>query len=170
MSYYLEKEHRNVSCRGVTLIELMVVIGLMAILMAIAIPRLGMIKTSKLNGAARVVWSDMHHAKMTAIKENRSIKVNFSEDENENCFVKDSVEYETGYCFVSVDEENKILFSKNLTEEYSEVILSNKNGVRNFNLIFTAKGTMNPPSQTIRVTLNNQIKQFTVLSSGRIGG
>lgn len=155
MSYYPEKDHRSVNSHGVTLIELMVVIGIMAVLLAIAIPRLDVIQTSKLNGAARVVWGDMHHAKMTAIKENRSIIVDFNEN---------------GYHLERVveNDNNEIFFTRNISDDYNGVSISKS---YEDPLLFFGKGTANPPSQTIFISLDSgETRSFTVLSSGRIGG
>jgi Tfp pilus assembly protein FimT len=58
--------------------ELLVVIGLMGILLVIAIPGMDIIQTSRLNGAARTVWRDIHLARITAVKENMEIQVVFS--------------------------------------------------------------------------------------------
>ncbi len=137
--------------KGVTLTELMVVLGLMGILLAIAIPRMNMIQTSRLNGAARVVWSDMHLAKMTAIKENDQINVIFSS---------------SGYHFER-DSDNTTIYTRNISQEYIGASLT-KSSISNIR--FSAKGTAIPPSQTISINLDGQTKSFTVLSSGRIGG
>ncbi len=154
ISYNLEKEHRSVGSYGVTLIELLVVIGLMAILMAIAIPRLDLIQTSSLNGAARVVWSDMHHAKMTAIKENRNISVVFNGD---GYYLEREIENDT----------NEIFFTRNISDDYPGVSISKS---YEDPLLFYGKGTAKPPSQTISINLGNgESKSFTVISSGRIG-
>ncbi len=137
--------------RGVTLIELMVVLGILAILLIIAIPRMDMLQTSRLEGAARVVWSDMHKAKMMAIKENRNIRIEFSGN---------------GYDFIRVNDD-EIIYSRNITEEYPGVSLTKS---YNEPLFFTTKGVSIPPNRTIHINLGGKTKSFTVLSSGRIGG
>ena len=139
------------SQKGVTLIEFMVVLGILAILLIIAIPRMDMLQSSRLEGAARVVWSDMHKAKMMAIKENRNIKIEFSGN---------------GYDFIRVSDDETI-YSRNVTEEYPGVSLTKSS---NEPIVFTTKGVGVPPSQTIFISLDGQTKSFTVLSSGRIGG
>jgi len=137
--------------RGVTLTELMVVLAILAILLIIAIPRMDMLQSSRLDGAARVIWSDIHKAKMTAIKENRNIKIEFSG---------------SGYDFIRVSDDETI-YSRNVTEEYPGVSLTRSSSQP---IVFTSKGVAVPPSQTIFINLGGQTKSFTVLSSGRIGG
>lgn len=151
--------NRDCSQKGVTLMEILVVIGLMAILLAIAIPGMDIIQTSRLNGAARTVWRDTHLARITAVKENMEIQVLFSGQ---------------GYHFERVlgSQDNEIVFARDIAQEYRDdsIRITNRSGNQSFSLNFRSKGTMNPPSQTIRVSLGGQIRQFTVLSSGRIGG
>ncbi len=139
--------------------EILVVMGLMAVLLAIAIPRMDLIQTTRINGAVSVVWRDMHLARVTAVRENMIIKVVFSGQ---------------GYHFERYfdDQDNEVIFTRNIAEEYKDdsILISNRYGNESFTLNFRSKGTMNPPSQTIRVSLGDQSRQFTVLSSGRIGG
>ncbi|RQD63185.1 MAG: prepilin-type N-terminal cleavage/methylation domain-containing protein [Desulfonatronovibrio sp. MSAO_Bac4] len=151
MSYYLEKEHRNVSSSGVTLIELLVVIGLMAILMAIAIPRLNLIQSSKLNGAARVVWSDMHHAKMTAIKENESIRVVFSTD---------------GYKFERVSDSQEV-FSRDISLEYKGISIVPTNPS---SIIFRSDGRLpnNQFGKTIKLSTGTDGMDVVINMMGRV--
>jgi prepilin-type N-terminal cleavage/methylation domain-containing protein len=151
--------NRDCSQKGVTLMELLVVIGLMAILLAIAIPGMDIIQTSRLNGAARTVWRDIHLARVTAVKENMEIQVVFSGQ---------------GYHFERVldIQDNEIFFARDIADEFRDdsIEISNRSGNQTFSLNFRSKGTMNPPAQTIRVSLGDETRQFTVLSSGRIGG
>lgn len=150
---------RRYSQKGVTLMELLVVMGIMSVLLAIAIPGMDIIQTSRLNGAARTVWRDTHLARVTAVKENREIHVVFSGQ---------------GYHFERVydSQDNEIFFARDIAEEFRDdsIGITNRYGNQSFSLNFRSKGTMNPPSQTVRVSLGDQTRQFTVLSSGRIGG
>ena len=150
---------RRYSQKGVTLMELLVVMGIMSVLLAIAIPRMDIIQISRLNGAARTVWRDMHLARVTAVKENMEIHVVFSGQRYHFERVFDS-------------QDNEVFFVRDIADEFRDdaIGIANRYGNQSFSLNFRSKGTMNPPSQTIRVSLGDQTRQFTVLSSGRIGG
>ena len=135
--------------KGLTLIELLVVLGIMGILLAIAIPRMDMIQTSRLNGAARVVWSDMHLAKITAIKENRNISVVFDGDGYE--FKRDGVSF----------------FTRNIADEYRGASITNSSNNQSFIITFNSRGHSN--AHTLIINLEGQTKSFGVYSSGRVG-
>jgi prepilin-type N-terminal cleavage/methylation domain-containing protein len=109
--------NRDCSQKGVTLMELLVVIGLMAILLAIAIPGMDIIQTSRLNGAARTVWRDIHLARITAVKENMEIQVVFSGQ---------------GYHFERVldIQDNEIFFARDIADEFRDdsIEISNRSG------------------------------------------
>ena len=64
---------------GLTMFELLIVVVIIGIVITIAIPsyRMYMVK-SRLNGAARMVMSDLMAARMKAIKVNRDVRVDFS--------------------------------------------------------------------------------------------
>ena len=63
---------------GMTIIELMVVIGILAILAGIAIPGfIGWLPNHRLRSAADDVQSTLQNAKLRAIRENAIVRVNF---------------------------------------------------------------------------------------------
>ena len=64
---------------GFTLVELMIAMMIMSILAVATAPQLiGLLRSYRLNGAAGLVWTDLYRARMLAIKERRSVQVDFT--------------------------------------------------------------------------------------------
>src|SRR5215831_9116698 len=94
---------------GFTLVELLIALMIMGIIAAIAVPRFsGLIKNYKLTNAAKVVWLDLHRAKMMAIKHGRTMRVDFTA---------------TSYHIVRVDTDAVVL-SRNLSVHYPASIMA----------------------------------------------
>ncbi|GAB6057614.1 GspH/FimT family pseudopilin [Desulfonatronum parangueonense] len=137
---------------GVGLVELLVVIAMMATLFAIALPRMNMIDKSRLNGAARVVWSDMQHARMMAIKKNNPIHVLFTS---------------TGYHFY-ISENNDKAFERDLASEYKGISLNTSSNSITFNSN-TSVLIHNSTNATIQIELAGDYRHFIIYSFGNIG-
>ena len=64
---------------GFTLVELLIALMILGIMTAIAVPRFsGLIKNHTFTNAARVIWLDLHRAKMMAIKQGKTMRVDFT--------------------------------------------------------------------------------------------
>jgi Tfp pilus assembly protein FimT len=136
--------------RGLTLVELFIGIMIMTIFGAITAPQLtGLMRGFRINGAAKVVWGDLHRAKMMAIKENRTIRVDFI----------------TGaYKIMRAGPEEEV-FRRNLPNDFPGITVSISGGT----ISFGSTGTVGGGSKTIQVQGGTGSKSFTILPTGRIG-
>ena len=65
--------------KGFTIIELMIAIGIIAIIAAVAVPNIiGWLPNYRLKSAARDLYSNFQKAKMEAAKRNESVVINFN--------------------------------------------------------------------------------------------
>jgi prepilin-type N-terminal cleavage/methylation domain-containing protein len=136
--------------RGFTLVELLIGFMIMSILAAFSAPQFtGLLRTYRLNGAMKVVWGDLHKARLMAIKENRAIRVNFSS---------------STYDIVRVDNA-EVTFRRNLATDYPGVTVNITNGT----VSFGNTGTAGSGSKTVQVQSAAGMKSFTILTTGRIG-
>jgi prepilin-type N-terminal cleavage/methylation domain-containing protein len=133
---------------GFTLIEICIVVAVLGILVMIAVPQVsGLVGGYRLNGAARLVLGDLQNAKMTAIQQNRSIRVTFSA---------------SSYVFAQVDT-GATIFNRNLAGDYPNITLSNSGGGA---LTLTSTGMTS--SSTVTITGGSASKTITVSSTGRM--
>ena len=136
--------------RGFTLIELLVGAMVIGIIGAIVAPQFGStLQAYRLNGAVKVVWGDLQKARLMAIKENRSIRVDFAG---------------TSYNIVRVGVDPGLVFSRNLVASYPGVTVSMQTNTITFGSTGTAGG-----SRTVQVQSLGRTKTFTILTTGRIG-
>ncbi len=144
---------RVLSRSGFTLIEVLVVLAMGGVLVAAGTPSLlNYLNKQSLDGAARVVWSDMQTAKTEAIKTNQTITVTFTG---------------TTYTYPYTDGAGaNHTFYRDLSSDYPGVSLSLDSGTT---LTFTSTG-MGLPGTTRTVTIQNAAgtRSFAVNWTGRI--
>jgi prepilin-type N-terminal cleavage/methylation domain-containing protein len=136
--------------RGFTLVELLIGAMIMAIIAAFAAPQFGsVLQAYRLNGATKVVWGDLHKARLMAIKENRGIRVDFSG---------------TSYNIVRVNT-GEVIFSRDLVPNYRGVTVT----LQDNTITFGSTGTAGGGGRTVHVQSSAGTKTFTILTTGRIG-
>jgi len=135
---------------GFTLVELMVGCMIMGIVAAVAAPGFsGLIRNYKLSNAARMVWLDLHKAKMMAIKQGQTMRVDFTA---------------TSYTITRVDT-TKVVFTRDLSSDYAGITLSSRTTTP---ISFGNTGTANAGTVTLQRD-SSHTKTFTIATTGRIG-
>jgi prepilin-type N-terminal cleavage/methylation domain-containing protein len=137
--------------RGFTLVELLIALMIMGMITAIAVPRFrGLIQNYTLMNAARVVWLDLHRAKMMAIKQGRAMRVDFTP---------------TAYHIVRVDTA-VVVFSRHLSVAYPRISFDTT--ATTPSVSFGSTGTANGGTIVIQRSPTRS-KHFTIALTGRIG-
>ena len=108
------------------------------------------VKNYRLTNAARIVWLDLHRAKMMAIKQGRTMRVDFTA---------------TSYNIVRVDTAAVVL-SRNLLVDYPSVTFDTT--ATTPSVSFGSTGTANGGTVVIQQGPTSS-KHFTIAFTGRIG-
>jgi prepilin-type N-terminal cleavage/methylation domain-containing protein len=135
---------------GFTLIELLVVIVIFGFLSAIAFPSFQIyMGKNRLNGATRMIMSDLMAARMKAIKLNRDVQVDFST---------------SGGGQYTIDVGSAEAVTKNIQDHYSGVTAQSTITSATFHPTGRA-GAINPT-----ITVNNLLgnKTITISTAGRV--
>jgi prepilin-type N-terminal cleavage/methylation domain-containing protein len=133
--------------KGYSLIEMLIVFALIGILTTLAVPQFNIWTDHyRLNGATRLVWGDLQHAKMTAIKNNQSVTVIFDTT--------------TSYSF---SQAGSTIFTRNLTQEYPTITVVKTGGG-----VLTFGPTGLTQNATITIQGWEKTKSVTTLWTGRI--
>jgi Tfp pilus assembly protein FimT len=129
------------------------VVAIIGVVSAIAIPQMGILMDRyRLDGAARLIWADLQNARMTAIKENRSIRAEFD-------FLAHT------YSFFRVETGETIL-TRNLNGEYPAVSAYKTNGG---SITFTSTGeTLNNVNASVITQGPSASKTIEIKETGRI--
>jgi Tfp pilus assembly protein FimT len=139
--------------KGFTLANLAAVILIVGSEAIVAYPRINdFIKNHRLNNAAREVWQDMHRARLLAIKEKRTIRVEF--DHN-------------SYRVVRV-ATGEIAFKRNLNVDYPDVIISTTDA--RGRITFDRTGTADGNTTEIEIQGPTGTRRFIILATGKIEG
>lgn len=138
--------------QSTTLRTVFAVVMIVGIESVIAVPRINeAIKDYRLNSAAMEVWQGVHRARIMAIKEKKTIAVDF--DRSSYTIIRSS----TG----------EVAMSRNLSREYPEISIVVTEGSRG--IVFDRTGAMEGGSQEIEIRGPTGKRRFTILVTGLIG-
>lgn len=142
---------------GFTLLEMMIVVAVMGILSAIATPNLmSYMAERRLNGAARMVMSDLMAARQKAVSINQQVKVSFVSNHAYRIW-NDADKNGT----VADNEGDNLL--KDIHPDYNDVTFS-----ASANPIFYPRGTAGMTTVTLTSSRTGTSKSVTVAITGRV--
>ncbi|MEK6603209.1 MAG: GspH/FimT family pseudopilin, partial [Nitrospirota bacterium] len=138
--------------KDMTLRNLFAVLAIVGLESAAALPHISStLKDYRLNSATTEVWLDMHRAQFMAIKEKRTIRVDFDQD---------------SYRITRVTT-GEVTLTRHLTREYPEISLVVSGGREG--IVFDRTGATEGDSREIEITGPAGKKSFTILATGVIG-
>jgi type IV fimbrial biogenesis protein FimT len=142
---------------GFSLLELMIVVGVMAIISAIALPRLeDYLAERRLNGAAQTVMADMMMARQKAVTQNNAFKIIFSINHHGYTILDD----DNGDGSITTGEAVE---AKDIQTEYYDVAFN-----ASADPVFSPRGTAFGTTVTLTSARTGQSRCFTVASTGRV--
>ena len=145
---------------GFTLIEMMIVIGLLSVLAGIAVPNfLSYLPKHRLNGAARQVMGDLMRARMQAVSQNNEFKVFFDLSSNNHEYKILDDDNNDGN--IDVDEWIQI---KDIQSEYFDVTFSNVTA----DPIFHPRGTASGATITLSNPAVSTDVNVAIAMTGRV--
>ena len=140
---------------GVTVVDLLITIMIIGILAACTAPQLrGLLKSYQVTGATRLIWVDLQRARMLAIKENGTIRVDFPTS--------------TSYTITRV-ATGVVVVSRNLSPSYPGMTIGITGNSVSFGSTGTVPSSVPSSSQIVQVQGASDRKSFTVAATGRIG-
>jgi len=159
--------------RGFTLLEIMIVMIIMAIMAAVAIPAFSSWREKQaVQSATQTLMSQLKQARTLALAENRDVTIKICDGTVASAWVYDS-DSPTATCDPCLDiyipgsnpqqpcTKNKYDFS-----QFSKD-LSVTSNVSTAKVVFTSRGSINPPYPTFTVTASNYNRAITVNGIGR---
>jgi Tfp pilus assembly protein FimT len=141
---------------GVTVVDLLITIMIIGILAAVTAPQLrGLLKSYQVTGATRLIWVDLQRARMLAIKENGTIRVDFTTS--------------TSYS-IKRDATGVVVVSRNLSSNYPGITIDVTGNSVSFGSTGIVPSSVPSSSQLVQVKgPSGSKKSFTVTATGRIG-
>ena len=112
---------------GFTILELIVIIAILAVLLLIAIPGFSRwLPNYRLRAATRDLFSNVQHAKLTAIKRHRTCAISFNQDIGGTIY--DYVVYVDTGNNLELDAGDEVLTNVLFSERYDGVIFDTSEG------------------------------------------
>ena len=134
-------------CRGFSLAEILVAIGIFAILAAIAAPQFVAFRPkNRLNGAARQIYSELMWARSKAVNDNSSYVVTFPTNQTMQIAgsTTKTVNIQTEYSDVTLTSTAStiIFFSRGTTDVAPTITLTNPGGTKSVTIRITGTASI----------------------------